>query len=179
MFLILPCPTLAPIIAGSFIDSLSTMQSTVCLVVVAVRARALTDFGRMLCNVPISANNFLNESPLQPNHITTYKALTIPVTYQSFTQWALSTSATKIFLIDIFLEHALNFLLLMMHSGPANIDQLNFALKNCCYSCFIILGTSNKLSYYSQVSELLLLCQNNFFSWGNQYPLPTTPSIRC
>ena len=64
MYLIFPRPTLAPIIAGSFIDTLSTTQSTVCLVAVAVRARKLTNFGRMLRNVPISANNFLYESPL-------------------------------------------------------------------------------------------------------------------
>ena len=64
MYLIFLRPTLALIIAGSFIDNLSTTQSTVCLVAVAVKARMFTDFGRMLHSVPISEKDFLNESPL-------------------------------------------------------------------------------------------------------------------
>jgi len=56
-------------IAGSFIHSLSTTQSTVCLLAVAVKARMLTDFGRMLSNVLISAKDFLNASPLSKVYV--------------------------------------------------------------------------------------------------------------
>ena len=46
----------APIIVGSFMDSCSNIHVTVSLMAVAVSASTLTDLGKILHNVPGSAN---------------------------------------------------------------------------------------------------------------------------